>query len=90
MSNPKSVSSEQLSQLQETLSRTNVLLQRQVSFAHSFTLSVVRGVGYALGATIVAGLTLAILVRIFQTIDLLPVLERYIDTTPFEDQFSRD
>jgi hypothetical protein len=83
MSAKDHVSNVQIEELHHTLKRTNLLLYRQNSLPYSFILAAVRGVGYAFGATLVAGIVIALMVRIFQTVELLPLLDQYIDTSQF-------
>jgi uncharacterized protein (DUF697 family) len=59
-------------------------LKKQNSFLRGFTMSVIQGVGGIIGATIVAGIVLLILSKFFHTIDQVPFLKVFFQTTKIE------
>lgn len=58
---------DKLTQEIEQLTRT---LQKSNSFWRAFLLGIVRGLGVAIGATIIAALAIAILVKVFKGLNL--------------------
>lgn len=56
------------------LKKLNVKLAKQLSFKHELLISIVRGIGYAIGAGIIAGLIIAILSWTVNSIQDVPVL----------------
>lgn len=50
-------------------------LEKQVSFKREFMLSILRGAGYALGATLVASLVIAIMANLLRWTNLPNFLE---------------
>ena len=68
------------------LKRTNDLLLKRVSYRHTFFLGIVQGIGYAIGASIIAGLMVAFLIRFLQTVDKLPFLDQNIETDTIQQR----
>ena len=54
----------QNSELQITLTEINRHLKKIASYRHNFFISVLKGLGFAIGSTIVLGIFIAVLVRI--------------------------
>jgi hypothetical protein len=60
------------------LSKINQYLSKLTDPKQIFLLGVVRGVGVAVGATVVAGILFWILTRVFNTVEDVPVLDDFI------------
>ncbi len=60
------------------LERIEQQLTKQLSFKHNFLISIVRGVGYALGATIIAGLLLTMLSWSIDSIQDVPLFNKIL------------
>ncbi len=71
-----------------TLTMSVDALRRDVdrlnSFRFAFGTSVLRGVGYALGATVVVSLVAAGLVRTVESVDFVPVVQTFFDSDFFQ------
>lgn len=65
-----------LSHIARQLGQLDTKLQKQLSFKRNFLLSVVSGVGYAIGATIIAGIVIAILSWSISSIQDVPILNK--------------
>lgn len=74
----------ELDQLNQTLQELSNKLKKQVSLKHNFALSIVRGLGLALGGTIILGIVITILARVLATISTVPVLETLINQQVIE------
>lgn len=57
----------------------NKYLERLTNPKNIFFLGIVRGVGAAVGATVVAGIIFWVLTRVFSTVDDIPVLKDFVD-----------
>ena len=75
-----SVETEAQTHLTAQLQKTNVYLQKQITFKRNFLLSVVSGIGYALGASILAGILIAVLSATVNSISDVPILNKLINT----------
>jgi len=71
-----------VAELNANLVEQNKYLYRSVSIRYNILLAILRGIGYMLGATIIAGLLATLLVK---TAKYIPFLEK-IDTTYFEQK----
>lgn len=65
----------EIKKLKEEVKETNVKLERMTSFKYAFLLSIVRGVGTVLGATIVATIVFALLSWVTESIGGVPFIE---------------
>lgn len=54
----------------------NKKIEQQLSFKRSIMMSVLNGAGYALGATIVAGIIITILTWTIQSVQDVPILNK--------------
>lgn len=61
-----------LKRVSEQLEAIDLKLEKQLSFRRNVLLSVVRGVGYAIGASLVAGAIIGILTATIHSITNLP------------------
>ena len=58
--------------------------ERRNSFRFAFGLAILRGVGYALGATVVVSLIAAGLVRTIESVDFVTVVQIFFDSEFFQ------
>lgn len=63
-------------ELDTQLTKLNHNLSKQLSFKRNLLMSIVSGVGYALGASLIAGLVIAILSWSIDSIQDVPVLNK--------------
>lgn len=66
--------------MERQLTILNERLRKQTSVRYIFMYSVVRGIGYALGATIIAGAVLAFLLQVISSIDYLPLINQFLSS----------
>lgn len=64
----------------DSISLLNKNIEKSISFRRNFFLSIVKGVGSFLGATIVAGILLGILSTVIDSVDDVPVLNKIVST----------
>ncbi|MGD9129213.1 MAG: DUF5665 domain-containing protein [Candidatus Woesebacteria bacterium] len=74
-----------LNEVHRSIERLDKNIKRQNSFKRNFLLSIVRGVGYFIGATIVAGLAIAIMFKFLMSLDRLPFINQAIDVELIEE-----
>ena len=60
----------------QQLAKLNEKLAKQLSFKRNFLLSIVSGVGYAIGAGLIAAVVIGILSRTIHSIQDVPVLDK--------------
>ncbi len=84
------VQEEQTKQLIKNLESLNEELEKSNSVLHNLGLSIVKGVGTLIGATIVATLLLGILSQIIQSANDIPILNKVIDTEKVNEYFQTD
>ncbi len=83
----KQTSSSQDNQnLLQAVEKTNRLLAKQNSFKRNFALSIVQGMGSALGATLVAGIVIAIIYQLLVSLNALPFFQDLLPSSA-ADQF---
>lgn len=75
--------------LVKRLRALNSNIKKQISFKRNFFLSIVSGIGYTIGATIVAGIVIAILSWTINSIEDVPVLNKLIDSTKLQQNFQQ-
>ncbi|HLD21832.1 MAG TPA: hypothetical protein VJB65_02935 [Patescibacteria group bacterium] len=63
----------QKEELVHQLRQLNIKIQKQLSWKHNLFIAIVRGVGYTIGATLVAGIIVSILAYTFSTVDQIPL-----------------
>lgn len=56
------------------IEKLNANIEKQISFKRNFLLSLVKGVGYAIGAAVVAGVLIAVLNLFIHGIQDIPVI----------------
>ncbi len=56
-------------------------LEKLTSFKRNFLLSIVKGVGTAIGATLIAGIVLSIFFSVIDTVDDVPIIKDIIKST---------
>jgi hypothetical protein len=71
--------------LEKKLDRQNELVERRISFWHNFLLGIVRGVGSVIGATLIGGILIGILVANLDKLEKVPLLRRIVDVEQIED-----
>lgn len=64
-------------QLPEQLSRLSEAVEKSNSFLRSFFMGIVRGIGMALGATIIAAVALTVLWRVVHTLNLEELVQGF-------------
>lgn len=57
--------------LSQNIRGLNENLAKEVSFKYNLLLSIIKGAGYVIGATVIASLIIAILVKTFERIPIL-------------------
>lgn len=58
------------------LKKVNSNLSKQISFKRGFLLSMIQGIGTAVGATLIAGIVIALLYQFIISIDTLPLIQK--------------
>ncbi len=81
---------EQLQDLENQLTILNQRLQKKTSFKYLFAFAIVQGIGYVIGATLIAGLMVAIVARLVVTIDDVPFLNQIITSEQMQENFLND
>jgi len=81
---------EQLQDLEIQLTILNQRLQKKTSFKYLFAFAIVQGIGYVIGATLIAGLMVAIVARLVVTIDDVPFLNQIITSEQMQENFLND
>lgn len=66
--------------LETQLEILNERLRKRTSPKHLFYFGLVQGMGYSLGATLVAGLVLFLLVQMIASIDYLPIINQFLSS----------
>ncbi len=88
----KKVSSRKRGQIPEDILKelrsVNSNLIKQNSFRRGFFLSVVQGIGTAIGATLFAGITIAIIYKIIISIDTFPLIQKILPKSAVEQFIS--
>lgn len=69
----------------ETLNEINEKLEKRVSLLENFKVGIVRGLGTAIGATIVAGIALALLSRVIDQVEDVPIIDDFVERTNLEE-----
>jgi len=65
----------------ENLEALNKSLEKSNSFWHVLLLGIIKGVGTAIGATIIFAIVIFILSKTIKTIELIPSVDRFIQET---------
>lgn len=68
------VSTDELKELNAHLKKIAAISGRNVSLTYSLMLSIVRGAGYVIGATLVAGIMVTMIVQAIKTANNIPVI----------------
>lgn len=66
------------------LAKLDTSIQKKLSFKRNFLLSIVKGVGYAIGATLIAGIVIAILSWSISSIQDVPILNKILTASDIE------
>jgi len=75
----------QTNSLNQSIKNLNKSLNRSISFKYVFLRGIVNGLATAIGATIVAGLVIGILSRTIDSINDIPILGEFVDTTNLKE-----
>lgn len=78
-----------IDRLEETVARLDKRIQTQNSYVRNFGLSLARGLASAVGATIIFGLSIAIVIQILRSIDYVPIINNILDSQAIENVISR-
>lgn len=75
--------------LTKQLAKTNELLKKENSPGYQFFLSIVRGIGTAIGITIIGGILIGVLDRVVYSVYDIPIINKIIHTSPFIERYNR-
>ena len=75
--------------LEKAITRLNKNVQRQTSLTHNFALGLVRGLGTAVGATVVFGLVVAFVMQVIKSIDYVPIVNNIVNSQVIEELISK-
>ena len=71
--------------LEDQIKELSGHIKRQNSIQRNFLIAIVRGLGSAIGATVVFGVGLAILFQIVRSIDYVPILNNILNSGAIEE-----
>ncbi|HEX7017304.1 MAG TPA: DUF5665 domain-containing protein [Patescibacteria group bacterium] len=80
----------ELELLSEQMRKLNARLYKQTSARYVFFHAVLAGIGSAIGATIIAGMVIAILARTIHTIEDVPIVGNIVQNELIQNQFETD
>ncbi|MFZ1721287.1 MAG: hypothetical protein WAU07_02165 [Microgenomates group bacterium] len=87
---PVDAKSKQIAELQNTIHDLTLSIrtlqkhvERQNSYVFSFGMAITRGVGYAVGATVLVSLVAAGAVRFLEFVDFVPMVQSFFDSDFF-------
>lgn len=75
--------------LEQEIKELSQHMKLQNSLRRNFVISIVRGFGSALGATVVFGLVIAFLFQIVRSIDYVPILNGILNSQAIEEVIKR-
>ncbi len=67
-----------MNELEQQVTKLNANIEKQLSFRHNFINAIVYGVGYAMGASIVAGIIIALLTWTINSVHDIPVIGKLV------------
>jgi tetrahydromethanopterin S-methyltransferase subunit G len=73
-----------MDELNKRLDRLNDILEKRGSFWLNFLLGIVKGIGTVIGATLLGGIIIGIIVSNLDKIDRIPVVKEFIDSEQLE------
>jgi hypothetical protein len=73
--------------LQEQIEKLTRQIQMQNSFKRNFNLAIIKGFGGAIGATVVFGIVIAILIPILKTINYVPIINSILNSQTLREVF---
>lgn len=79
-----------LENLENQLILLNQRLEKKTSFKYLFVFAIIQGIGYVIGATLIAGVAIAILARLLVTLDYVPFLNQIITSEQVQENFLDD
>ncbi len=70
----------QSDKLVKKLTKLNATIEKQISFLRRFSLGIIQGIGYALGATLFAGVLVAFVLNFLRTtnLDQIPIIQELL------------
>lgn len=71
--------------LNSNISKLTAVINKQISFKRSFFLALVQGVGTAIGATLVAGIVVALIYQFILSVDNIPLIQKLIPPSYIEN-----
>ena len=78
-----------ISSLEESILKLEKKVQRQTSFRRNFALSLVRGFGTAVGATVIFGLAIAFTIQAVRSIDYVPIMNNLLNSQAIENVINK-
>ena len=78
-----------ITNLEKSISKLEKRVAKQTSFKRNFTMSLVRGFGGAIGATVIFGLALALIIQIVRSIDYVPIINNILSSQAIESVIDR-
>ena len=75
--------------LEKSISNLEKRVQKQTSFRRNFAMSLVRGFGGAIGATVIFGLALALVIQIVRSINYVPLINNILNSQAIESVINR-
>ncbi len=73
-----------LLKLEKSISKLDARVKRQTSFRRNFIMALLHGFAGAVGATIIFGLSIVLLVRIVRSIDYVPIINNIVNSQAVE------
>jgi len=74
-----------ISNLEKSISSLEENIKKQTSLSRNFTISLVRGLGGAIGATVIFSIVFAFSIKVIQSIDYVPLLNNILSSKAIED-----
>lgn len=73
-----------INNLEKSVSSLEQVIKKQNSVRHSVALSLLRGFTTALGATVIFGISLALVIQIVRSIDYVPIINNILSSQAIE------
>lgn len=86
-SNTTSSEKERIGTLLNRLATLNSYLRKRTSYKYLFSYAIIQGIGYVIGATIIASIVVAILARVVITVDEVPWLNQVLNAEQFQENY---
>lgn len=75
--------------LEQKIQALTKQIEKQNSFKRNFFISIFRGLGGAIGATIIFGIGIAVIIQITRSIDYVPILNNILNSKAIESIINR-